>query len=157
MKDLIEKIAKEPKTANKRTIARLAAVQAIYQMDIGETSLETILAEFLDHRLGKEIEGDQYLPADHDFFSQILKGVIKYQLEIDPLIDNSLNEDWKVTQIDSTMRAILRAGIYELIFRKDIPKKVAINEYVEIAKSFFDEKTSGMINAVLDKISKLET
>lgn len=155
MKDLIENIKEEPKTANKRTIARLAAVQAIYQMDIGETSLEQILSEFLNYRLGKEIEGEEYLPADHDFFSQILKGVIKNQIEIDPLIDNSLNEDWHVTQIDSTMRAILRAGVYELNFRSDIPPKVAINEYVEIAKSFFDGKTSGMINAVLDRISKL--
>jgi N utilization substance protein B len=149
------KITKEEnKTTNKRTTARLAAVQAIYQMDVGDTTLEEILVEFSAFRLGKEIEGEQYLPADSDFFSQIVKGVIKNQLEIDPLIDASLNDEWHVSKIDSTLRAILRAGAFELLGRKDIPAKVVINEYVDIAKSFFDADVSGMVNGVLDNIAK---
>jgi len=148
------KIPVAKKTSNKRTTARLAAVQALYQMDIGDTSLEKILVEFASHRLGQEIEGDQYLEVDHDFFSQIVKGVIKKQLEIDPLIDEKLSDEWPVSRIDATLRAILRAGVFELVGRKDIPQKVVINEYVDVAKSFYQDDAAGMVNGVLDKVAK---
>ena len=144
----------ERTSANQRTIARLGAVQALYQMDIGQTSLEQTLTEFTSHRLGKELEGDEYLPADHDFFTQIVKGVTKVQLEIDPQIDAALIDSWPVTRIDATLRAILRAASFELRVRVDIPQPVVINEYVEIAKSFFDDDAPGMVNSVLDKIAR---
>ena len=109
--------------ANQRGAARLAAVQALYQMDVGRQSLEDTLAQFNAHHLGREIEGEQYLPADADFFRQIVTGVIKSQLDIDPTIDNALDKGWPMARIDATLRAILRAATFELLRRKDIPAK----------------------------------
>src|SRR3954462_4563102 len=107
--------------ANQRGAARLAAVQALYKMDIGHQSLEDPLSQFSAHMLGREVEGEQYLPADADFFGQIVRGVIKSQLDIDPTIDKALSNDWPVGRIDATLRAILRAAAFELLRRRDIP------------------------------------
>lgn len=115
------------KPANQRGAARLAAVQALYQMDIGQISLEKTLDQFKATHLGREIEGEQYLPADADFFGQIIKGVIGAQREIDPIIDAALTEDWPVGRIDATLRAILRAAAFELLKRPDIPSNVIQN------------------------------
>jgi N utilization substance protein B len=140
--------------ANQRSAARLAAVQALYQMDIGRTSLEDTLAQFNSFHLGREIEGEQYLPADADFFRQIVAGVIKGQLEIDPSINDALTADWPVGRIDATLRAILRAATFELLRRRDIPQKVVITEYVDIAKAFYADDAPGMVNGVLDAVAK---
>jgi len=140
--------------ANQRGAARLAAVQALYQMDVGRQPLEDTLAQFNAHHLGREIEGEQYLPADADFFRQIVSGVIKAQLDIDPTIDGALASDWPVTRIDATLRAILRAAAFELLRRRDIPQKVVITEYVDIAKAFYEDDAPRMVNGVLDTIAK---
>lgn len=140
--------------ANQRGAARLAAVQALYQMDIGRQSLEDTLAQFQVHHLGREIEGDQYLPADADFFRQIVTGVIKSQLDIDPTIDNALNKGWPMARIDATLRAILRAATFELLRRKDIPTGVVITEYVDVARAFYEDEAPGLVNGVLDAIAK---
>jgi N utilization substance protein B len=139
--------------ANQRGAARLAAVQALYQMDVGRQTLEDTLAQFNAHHLGREIEGEQYLPADADFFRQIVTGVIKSQLDIDPTVDNALAKGWPVDRIDATLRAILRAATFELLRRRDIPAKVVITEYVDIAKAFFEDDAPGMVNGVLDTIA----
>jgi len=139
--------------ANQRGAARLAAVQALYQMDVGRQPLEETLAQFSALHLGREIEGEQYLPADADFFRQIVSGVIKAQLDIDPAIDNALSDNWPVTRIDATLRAILRAGVFELTRRRDIPSKVVIAEYVDIGRAFYADDAAGMVNAVLDRIA----
>jgi N utilization substance protein B len=140
--------------ANQRGAARLAAVQALYQMDIGRQPLEETLAQFSAHHLGREVEGEQYLPADADYFRQIVSGVIKGQLEIDPAIDAALDASWPVTRIDATLRAILRAGAYELLRRRDVPQNVVISEYVDIAKAFYADDAAGMVNAVLAAIGR---
>lgn len=140
--------------ANQRGAARLAAVQALYQMDVGRQSLEDTLAQFSSFHLGREIEGEQYLPADADFFRQIVRGVIKAQLDIDPAVDNALAEGWPVARIDATLRAILRAAAFELLKRRDIPAKVVITEYVDIAKAFYADDAPGLVNGVLDAIAK---
>jgi N utilization substance protein B len=140
--------------ANQRGAARLAAVQALYQMDVGRQSLEDTLSQFSAHMLGREVEGEQYLPADADFFRQIVSGVIKSQLDIDPTIDNALSSDWPVGRIDATLRAILRAAAWELLRRRDIPAGVVITEYVDIAKAFYEDDAPGMVNGVLDSIAK---
>jgi transcription antitermination protein NusB len=140
--------------ANQRGAARLAAVQALYQMDIGRQSLEDTLAQFSAHHLGREIEGEQYLPADADFFRQIVSGVIRTQLDIDPSIDNALSRDWPMARIDATLRAILRAATFELLRRPDIPTGVIINEYVDIARAFHEDDASRLVNGVLDAIAK---
>jgi N utilization substance protein B len=142
------------KTANQRGAARLAAVQALYQMEIGHQSLEDTLSQFSAFHLGREIEGEQYLPADADFFRQIVGGVARHQLQIDPAIDGALTQDWPVTRIDATLRAILRAAAFELLRRQDIPPGVVITEYVDVAKAFYEDDAPALVNGVLDAISK---
>lgn len=143
-----------PRPANQRSAARLAAVQALYQMDVGRQSLEDTLAQFSALHLGREIEGEQYLPADPDFFRQIVGGVIRHQIDIDPTVDKALQKGWPVARIDATLRAILRAATFELLRRKDIPSGVVITEYVDIAKAFYEEDAAGLVNGVLDAIAK---
>ncbi len=143
--------------ANQRGAARLAAVQALYQMEIGRQSLEETLSQFSTHMLGREVEGEQYLPADADFFRQIVSGVVRHQLDIDPSIDRALTADWPVTRIDATLRAILRAAAFELIKRRDIPPGVVISEYVDVAKAFYADDAPGMVHAVLDVIARSQS
>ncbi|WP_404404412.1 transcription antitermination factor NusB [Pelagibacterium halotolerans] len=140
--------------ANKRGSARLAAVQALYQMDIGQATLEDTLAEFQTYRLGHELEGEQYLPADADYFKHIVRGVVQNQLKLDPIIDKTLQSGWPMTRIDATLRALLRAGVFELTMRKDIPFKVVIREYVDVALAFYEDEVPGMVNGVLDAVAR---
>jgi N utilization substance protein B len=140
--------------ANQRGAARLAAVQALYQMDIGRATLEDTLSQFGSFHLGREIEGEQYLPADEDFFRQIVSGVTKHQLAIDPAVDRALADNWPVERVDATLRAILRAAAFELLRRKDIPPRVVITEYVDVAKAFFEDEATGLVNGTLDAIAR---
>jgi N utilization substance protein B len=153
MPELNADSAASPRLANQRGAARLAAVQALYQMDVGRQSLEDTLSQFSAHMLGREIEGEQYLPADADFFRQIVTGVIKSQLDIDPTLDKALTA-WPVGRIDATLRAILRAAAFELLRRRDIPPGVVISEYVDIAKAFYEDDAPGLVHGVLDNIAK---
>ena len=138
-----------------RSAARLAAVQALYQMEISGTGWEVVRREFEDHRLGAEIEGDQYREADVELFRDILKGVFERQAAIDQLTDRALVEKWPLGRIDATLRAVFRAAGYELTARKDIPPKVSIGEYVDVAKAFFESgKEAKFVNAVLDHMAR---
>ncbi|MEO4044696.1 transcription antitermination factor NusB [Hoeflea sp. CAU 1731] len=140
--------------ANKRGAARLSAVQALYQMDVGGTGVLEVVREYELHRLGKEIDGDQYREADAAWFRAIVSGVVEQQKQLDPLIRSALLEDWPLSRIDSTLRAILRAGTYELVNRRDVPVAVIVTEYVDVAGAFFDEDEPKMVNAVLDRLAK---
>ncbi|MCP8895639.1 transcription antitermination factor NusB [Shinella daejeonensis] len=140
--------------ANQRGAARLAAVQALYQMDVGGTGLLEIVAEYEAHRLGQELDGDTYLKADAGWFRSIVSGVVRDQRLLDPLIGTALQDDWALSRLDSTVRAILRAGTFELKERKDIPIAVIVTEYVEIAKAFFEDEEPKLVNAVLDRIAR---
>ncbi|MBB3389774.1 N utilization substance protein B [Rhizobium sp. BK275] len=142
------------KAANQRGAARLAAVQALYQMDIGGTGVLEIVAEYEAHRLGQELDGETYLKADAGWFRSIVSGVVRDQLRLDPLIASALQDDWALSRLDSTVRAILRAGVFELVDRKDVPIAVIVTEYVEIARAFFDDDEPKLVNAVLDRIAK---
>lgn len=142
------------KQANQRGAARLAAVQALYQMDVGGTGVLEIVAEYEAHRLGQEIDGDTYLKADASWFRSIVAGVVRDQRLLDPLIGTALQDDWALSRLDSTVRAILRAGTFELRERKDVPVAVIVTEYVEIAKAFFEEDEPKLVNAVLDRIAR---
>ena len=142
------------KTANQRGAARLAAVQALYQMDIGGTGVLEVVAEYEEHRLGQELDGDTYLKADPSWFRSIVAGVVRDQQKIDPIIRGSLLESWPLSRIDSTLRAILRAGTFEILDRKDVPVAVIVTEYVEIAQAFFEGEEPKIVNAVLDRIAK---
>ena len=147
-----------PKTgngkANRRGAARLAAVQALYQMEIAGAGINDIFAEFESHWLGSEVEGDKYLPAEAAFFKDIVSGVVRDQIKLDPLLDDSLNKGWPLKRIDAILRAILRAGAYELEHRKDVPARVVVKEYVDVANAFVDGEETGLVNAVLDQIAR---
>ena len=145
--------AKEPRKANKRGAARLAAVQALYQMDLAGTGLNDILAEFESHWLGGEVEGAQYRPAEAAFFRDIVGGVVREQTRLDPQIDAALARGWPLRRIETILRAVLRAGAYELACRSDIPARVVMSEYVDVAAAFVDEEETGMVNAVLDQLA----
>ena len=142
------------KTANQRGAARLAAVQALYQMDIGGSGVLEVVAEYETHRLGQEVDGETYLKADAAWFRSIVSGVVREQTSLDPLIGQALQDDWALSRLDSTVRAILRAGTFEIVDRKDVPVAVIVTEYVEIARAFFEEDEPKLVNAVLDRIAK---
>lgn len=143
-----------PRPANQRGAARLAAVQALYQMELGGATVPDILAEFQTHRLGKEIDGEQYRDADGAFFREIVTGVVDDQRVLDPAIDAALAADWPLARIDATLRAILRSGAFELAHRSDVPGRVVITEYVDVAKAFFEGEVPAMVNAVLDALAR---
>mgnify|MGYP006288123229 FL=1 len=139
-----------------RSAARLAIVQALYQMEVAGKGLHEIFAEFESHWMGREIEGDQYKPAETAFFRDVLQGVLTDQHAIDQQIDRALSGGWPLARIETVMRATLRAGAYELRARRDVPPRVVIKEYVDVAGAFFGPTESGMVNAVLDKIAREE-
>ncbi len=147
----------EPKgerKANRRGAARLAAVQALYQMDVGGTGINEVLAEFESFWIGSEVEGEQYLPAEGAFFRDVVSGVLRDQKELDPLIDDVLSRGWPLARVEAILRAVMRAGAYELQHRKDIPGRVIISEYVDVAHAFVERDETGMVNAVLDQIGR---
>jgi transcription antitermination protein NusB len=145
---------KDERKANKRGAARLAAVQALYQMDLAGTGLNDILAEFESHWIGREVEGNQYLPAEAAFFRDVVAGVVREQRKLDPLIDDVLEQSWPLKRIETILRAVLRAGAYELDHRRDVPARVVVSEYVDVAHAFVDRDETGMANAVLDQIAR---
>ena len=137
-----------------RSAARLAAVQALYQHDMEETPVARLLHEFHEHRLGATIEDEQYHEAERDFFDDIVTGAEARLSEIDALIGGRLAEGWTLERLDRPMRAILRAGAYELIARPDVPVASVITEYVDVAHAFYDKRESGFVNGLLDAIAK---
>lgn len=143
-------------TLDHRSAARLAVVQALYQMEVSGKGINEIFAEFESHWMGREIEGVQYKPAEVSFFRDILQGVLTDQLAIDRQIDQALSTGWPLARVEAVMRATLRAGAYEMRARRDVPSRVVIKEYVDVAGAFFGPTESGMVNAVLDKIARQE-
>ena len=137
-----------------RSAARLAAVQALYQMEMEGTPLARLLHEFHEHRLGATIEDETYADAEQDFFDDVVAGVDARREEIDGLIAGRLAEGWSLERLDRPMRAILRAGTYELIARPDVPAASVINEYLDVAHAFYDKRETGFVNGLLDAIAK---
>lgn len=137
-----------------RSAARLAAVQALYQFEMEQTPLAQLLDEFHRHRLGAEIEEDQYAEAEVGFFDDVVKGALARRDEIDGLIASKLVTGWKLERLDRTMLQILRAGTYELLARADVPTASAINEYLDVTHAFFDAREAKFVNGVLDAVAK---
>jgi transcription antitermination protein NusB len=138
-------------SAPSRTKARLAAVQALYQMDLTQRDLSVVLGEFLSHRFSSE---EAYAGADQGFFRDIASGVAHAQAQIDGEVAAHLAQGWRLSRIDSILRAILRSGVYEILERTDVPARVIINEYVEIAHDFFGGEEPGVVNGVLDRVAR---
>lgn len=140
--------------AKSRSAARLASVQALYQMDMEDIGIARLLNEFHSHRLGQEIEDAQYADADPDFFDDVVSGVDARRAEIDVLVDGKLGEKWKMNRLDKTMLQLLRCGTYELIARPDVPTATVIDEYLDVAHAFFDKKDAKFVNGLLDAVAK---
>ncbi len=143
-----------PPRSQARSTARLAAVQALYQQHMERTALAKLLDEFHQHRLGREIEGDEYADAEVSFFDDVVRGVDARRDEIDALLTAKLAQGWTLVRLDKTMLQVLRAGAYELLARADVPKAAVIDEYVDVAKAFFDDREAKFVNGVLDAVGK---
>ena len=143
-----------PKRSQSRAAARLAAVQALYQHEMEGTAQARLLDEFHQHRLGREIEDEQYAEADVDFFDDLVIGALARREEIDGLLSERLAQGWTLARLDKTMLQILRVGAYELLARPDVPVGTAISEYVDVAHAFFDEREAKFVNGVLDAVAK---
>jgi N utilization substance protein B len=151
-------VAKRRARADRRTEARIAAVQALYQIDVTETSVDGVLTEFVSFRLGtkgRKVKGKSSSGADQGLFADIVKGVCKQKTQTDEIISSSLSDDWTLERMDRVVCAILRAGAYELFSRNDIPAKVVITEYVDVARAFFDPPEPGFVNGVLDRLARV--
>ncbi len=139
-----------------RSVARLAAVQALYQLDLSTVGVEDVIRQFRDHRFEADVDGVQLAIADEVFFAGLVRGVVGSQVAVDRAVVRRLSEGWKLERIDATARAILRCGAFELLAMAEVPTEVVIDEYVEIAKSFFDGLEAGFINGALDGIARDE-
>lgn len=143
-----------PGARGRRTAARLAAVQALYQMELGGATAEAVIREFDRHRLGQEIDGARYAEADRALFADLVRGVSAERDELDRLLGTALSADWPVDRLEAVLRAVLRAGAYELLRRAEVPPRVVINEYVGVADAFFGDKETGLVNGVLDRLAR---
>jgi N utilization substance protein B len=146
--------ARSPHRPVRRSAARLAAVQALYQMDLAQTDLGEVLAQFSTRTSGKSFEDGDVEGADFAHFRNIVEGVVREQRAIDPKVNASLASGWSLARLESIMRAILRAGAYELMFRDDIPARAVISEYVDVAHAFYEGDQPGFVNGVLDKLAR---
>ena len=146
-------MATTPHRSQARSAARLAAVQALYQQEMEGTPVARLLHEFHHHRLGATIDEVEYADAEVDFFDDLVKGVAARGGELDSMIEARLAEGWSLARLDKPMKAILRAGAYELAARADVPTGSVISEYVDVAKAFYDRRETGFVNAVLDGIA----
>lgn len=138
----------------RRSASRLAAVQALYQIEITGAPARQVIAEFRAHRLGREIEGATYLKADEAFFSDVVEGALTRGAEIDAAIAGALVDGWTLERLDSPLRAALRAGTYELMARPDVPARVIVSEYVDVAHAFFGGAEPGFLNGVLHRLGQ---
>ncbi len=135
-----------------RSASRLFAVQALYQMDIASSALEETISEYLNHRLGLPLEDMELPAADASHFESILRGVVEHQRLIDQRVNDILRKGWKLSRLDSILRALMRAGAYEILCRDDVPPNVVASEYTDMAHAFFDGSEAGMANALLNRL-----
>lgn len=137
-----------------KSAARLGAVQALYQMDVGGTSLTDVVTEFEDWRLGRETDGVLYRDADPALFEKLVRGVVERQRDLDPKIHVALVAGWPLSRLDVTLRSILRSAAWELLSSPEVPGRVVISEYVDVAKAFFDGDEPKIVNGVLDNLAR---
>lgn len=154
----VERAQAEPQLTSRqrraRTVARLAAVQALYQMELAGEGVETVITEFSNHRFDTDIEGEPLAEADEPYFADVVRGVIDSQREIDASVKARLASNWRLERLDATLRALLRCGAWELAHKTEVPKEIVIDEYVELAKAFFDEAEARFVNAALDGVAR---
>ncbi|WP_370931975.1 transcription antitermination factor NusB [Bartonella sp. DGB1] len=156
-------LAKTPKSskgksfrnfAQRRFQARLAAVQALYQMDLSGTGIYAIIKEYENFHLGKIVDNISYEQADVAWFRKLVLGVVEHQKTIDPILNNILDEKWSLSRLDMTLRAIFRVAAWEIIYERDLSLAIIISQYVDIARAFFDDEEPKVTNSVLDTLGK---
>jgi N utilization substance protein B len=146
--------------AQRRSAARFAAIQALYQADLSGVGADSVVREYSDFRLDGEglrdldEPNENLVDPDRGFFADLVQGVETRRSDLDTLIDGALEKGWTTKRLETVLRSILRAGTYELMMREDVPMKVVITEYVDAAHSFFDENEPKLVNAVLDRIGR---
>lgn len=146
--------SKRRSQGNSRSASRMAAVQALYQMELSNQGVEAALYEFIEHRLGKEIEGEQYAEADQKYFSQLVRGVVERQEEIDRELSRTLPKEWPFDRIDPTMRAILRCATFEMLAQPGVGVRVIVTEYMTIAEAFFVGQETGFLGGVFHRLTR---
>ena len=146
--------ARKQAAGRRRTAARLAAVQALYQIELAGTPAETVIGEFVHHRIGRDHEDVRFGDADPEFFAALVRGADARRDELDKLVGDALTPDWPLARLESVLRAILRAGAYELLGCGDVPAAVVISEYLDIGHAFFAGKEPGLVNGVLDRLAR---
>jgi N utilization substance protein B len=147
-------MGKRPPPGKGRSTARLAAVQALYQIELSEGEADQVIAEFTGHRLGESIEGEKLAKPDAALFAELVRGVVLNRRDLDDMIAAVLTEDWTIERLEILLRCLLRAGAHELADRPDVPARVVISEYVDLADAFYGEKETGLVNGVLDKLAR---
>lgn len=145
---------RKPRRPVARSAARLGAVQALYQMDLAQTEVGEVLAQFSSRSAGEAFDDGECGEADFSFLKDIVEGVVREQLALDRKIETCLAEGWTLPRLDATLRAVLRAGAYEIMFREDVPAKASISEYVDVTRAFFDVDEPKFVNGVLDALAK---
>ena len=138
-----------------RPAARLAAVQALYQLEQEPTTPQKVVLEFVNHRFNEIVDGTRFITPDKTLFQDIVLGVMERLADLDPMITSTLSEGWRIERIESVVRAILRAAVFELSRDTSVPTPVVINEYIEITKSFCSPSEAAFVNASLDALAKL--
>lgn len=138
----------------RRSAARLAAVQGLYQIDLAGASAETVIHEFVRHRIGQEQDGDEFVTADQALFADIVRGVQARLAEVDQMLGGMLDRQWSLERMELLLRAILRAGAWELLANNTVPPHIIINDYIDVTHAFFSGREPGMVNGVLDKLAR---
>ena len=153
--DTVEGAPRQGGGTRRRSIARLAAVQALYQFELNPgRGADSVIGEFVHHRLGREIDGETYGEADEKLFTEIVRGVAANRERLDETLSAALTDEWPLGRLETLLRLILEAGAYELVHRPDIPPRVTLSEYVAIAHAFFDGREPGLANGVLDRLAR---
>jgi transcription antitermination protein NusB len=147
-------MARRGNSGNRRSAARLAAVQALYQLAISEGDVEQVIAEFTRHRLGEVVDGVDLVKPDRALFAELVRGVVRSRRDLDDMIAAVLVEDWTIERLETLLACILRAGVHELADRGDVPARVVISEYVDLADAFYGDKETGLVNGVLDRLAR---
>jgi N utilization substance protein B len=154
--DAAAQVERRARGGGRRSVARLAAVQALYQLELNpEIAAEAVVREFVGHRFGEEIDGERLAEADAQFFSDIVQGAAVDRERLDVEISEALVEDWPLARLDAVLRAILHAGSWELMNRPDVPPRVSISEYTALAYAFFTGREPGLANGVLDRLGRM--
>ncbi len=151
--------ARGESAAGPRSAARLAAVQALYEIEMTGAAPDSVLSEFVRRRwTGIDLsdgDGVSLPPPDGDFFGLLVRGATVRRDELDAMVDGALRKGWTVARLEAVLRATLRAGAFELLACRDVPVRVVIDEYVGLAGDFFLSNEPGLVNGVLDRLARV--